>query len=397
MENKLNRLSEPKIKGEKSPDELTIINYLASYIWKDWNSYLAGQNITYENFYTFLWQKFRSQIEEWSKGKISWEELINRIENAVTSPYQEYHFLFEIKPRAIFGLPDDDVVILPEGIKKIKSHGVTLRGKIVCHGTQSIYRKDEDKLILEKEIENERKIRIKVEDNFLHVFVIATSEKEALSKTNRIIEDLIHLLTLTYGLGEKPEFMYYPSILFRFKIVLAEDQYGREVGVPSRLLSMNVIKYNLKYLKEVLTQSLDECRLLEDQKLRKSLEYFYHALFLEHIRLELLDMASPIEAEQQMYLLSDIILNLHKSVSVIVGDPSKDRDYQKRYKKYGIDYEFWKEKIEKLREIRNSWDIAHYELTREKLEELGREIFEAFATTRLVILKYKEFLKARYK
>lgn len=110
-----------------------------------------------------------------------------------------------------------------------------------------------------------------------------------------------------------------------------------------------------------------------DLNLRKSLEYFNHALFLDSMRYEVSPVGLSTETEMHMYLLSDIIMNLYKASSVIVGDPTKDKDYQRRYKKYGIDYEFWKERIEDLRSMRNDWDVAHYNLDKEKLKNLNRD------------------------
>lgn len=97
---------------------------------------------------------------------------------------------------------------------------------------------------------------------------------------------------------------------------------------------------------------------------------------------------------QQKYLLSDIALNLTKSVQTIVGDPSKDRDrdYSTRYKKYGIDYLFWRDRINGLKKVRNTMDVAHYHITDEKLKELNSKIMECLVVARETISKYIEYL-----
>ena len=97
-------------------------------------------------------------------------------------------------------------------------------------------------------------------------------------------------------------------------------------------------------------------------------------------------------------LLSDIILNLYKSITVIVGDPAKEpKAYQKRYRKYGIDYDFWNEKINKLRRIRNDWGVAHYFISEDDFLKLNTVIGESFRTTRQTILRYVEYLKSEDK
>ena len=61
------------------------------------------------------------------------------------------------------------------------------------------------------------------------------------------------------------------------------------------------------------------------------------------------------------YLAADIFSNYHRAASVIVGDPSKDKDYQSRYKKMGLSDEDWKN-VERVRKLRNDYGVAHYDL-----------------------------------
>jgi hypothetical protein len=146
--------------------------------------------------------------------------------------------------------------------------------------------------------------------------------------------------------------------------------------------------------------NLDQCRdyvenalaiaPIKDPVLKKSLEYYDHAVFLYDTMREL----GYENSLQQKYLLSDIALNLTKSVQTIVGDPSKDRDrdYSTRYKKYGIDYLFWRDRINGLKKVRNTMDVAHYHITDEKLKELNSKIMECLVVARETISKYIEYL-----
>ncbi len=88
-------------------------------------------------------------------------------------------------------------------------------------------------------------------------------------------------------------------------------------------------------------------------------------------------------------------MNLYKSVTVIIGDPSSDsRTFQSKYKEYGITHEYWKTEIKSLVDIRNSSDIAHYQISREKLNELQNSLPSIFGIAIHVMNQYIEFLES---
>ncbi|MDF2956293.1 hypothetical protein [Candidatus Alkanophaga liquidiphilum] len=125
-----------------------------------------------------------------------------------------------------------------------------------------------------------------------------------------------------------------------------------------------------------------EKKLTEDVKLYRSLECFYHALFLGAV----IDV--PRRNEHRMHLLSDVLLNLHKSVLVLLRD-LKDEE---RRRIYGADYELWERKIRELTCLRDSWSLPHYEMEGE-LEKLQKKVFEALDATRRLMMRYVEFVK----
>jgi hypothetical protein len=107
-----------------------------------------------------------------------------------------------------------------------------------------------------------------------------------------------------------------------------------------------------------------------DERLDRALHHFDRALFLFARRRTL---ASPLSRHHRT-LISAIFLNLWKAVTTIVGDPSRDADYQRRYRRFGMDHDFWQNRIERLRTLRNDYDVAHYALT----EASGAEIQAAY-------------------
>lgn len=92
---------------------------------------------------------------------------------------------------------------------------------------------------------------------------------------------------------------------------------------------------------------------------------------------------------QHSMLISTAFLNLWKAISTIVGDPSVDRDYQSRYKRLGFDYEFFTQKIEKVRDLRNHYDVAHYSLDPAHLETVEKSFGEAAQIANEVIRRYR--------
>jgi hypothetical protein len=84
--------------------------------------------------------------------------------------------------------------------------------------------------------------------------------------------------------------------------------------------------------------------------------------------------------------VADIFPNFYKAASVIVGDPKKDRDHQSRFKKIGLRKEDW-EDVERVRELRNDYGVAHYDLG-DKTEQLDRELAMAAQVVKKVIASY---------
>lgn len=76
-------------------------------------------------------------------------------------------------------------------------------------------------------------------------------------------------------------------------------------------------------------------------------------------------------------VVSAAFLNLWKAITTIVGDPSSDPDHQSRYKKFGLSFEFYREKIRRVQELRDDNDVAHHSLDLSRLDTIEREFGEA--------------------
>jgi hypothetical protein len=348
------------------------VEKMTVYLWSFWKKYLVERGIfPYDLFRFLLTPKAHANVTKYIQGEIDWNALIDKLTTTITSKQTEYHFTFKLEPEGPFGLPEKDVTVLPGGKVRewIGSVIDTWAGIMTGYGTLSQYRSEEEKLLLEKEL---KEVKVRFDDNFIRVFVLSENPEEALDRALKIVDDFTYTLTLFYGIQQDESVKFTSSVRFTYEILAGTDQYGRKVPLPTGVWRGGATFYDIKMLKTQIEASLSSLEVLDDLKLRKSLEYFYHALFLDSIRMQQLPPLGKSQ-QQHLYLLSDIILSLYKSVTVTIGDPSKDKDYQRRYREYGIDYQFWKEKIDTLREIRNEWDVAHYTLTRERLESLNEK------------------------
>jgi hypothetical protein len=85
---------------------------------------------------------------------------------------------------------------------------------------------------------------------------------------------------------------------------------------------------------------------------------------------------------------------LWKALSTVLGDPSADKDYQRRYKKLGFDDTFFLQKVEHVRKLRNEYDVAHYTVESEKQNRVDSDYLEAKKIVETALRAYRERLLA---
>jgi hypothetical protein len=152
-------------------------------------------------------------------------------------------------------------------------------------------------------------------------------------------------------------------------------------------LDFQQTRYNLDQVADALN-SAATVAALADPTLDRALHYFEHALFFNARRREL----APPPSRHHRMIISAVFLSLWKAVTTIVGDPSRDADYQKRYRQFGLDRTFFETKIERLRTLRNDYDVAHYTPTDEQSKEIEAIYGEAVSIAAEVIRHYRDYL-----
>jgi hypothetical protein len=283
----------------------------------------------------------------------------------------QYRIIFELSPEGVFGVPQEGTTVVPAELEETFSDAITNTALKVGHGTLSQYRTPDDALQMELDLGS---CTASIEDNFITVILEAEDHSTAYQRAIPPLESLLaHLaVDLRHTFSHRP--------------IEIRDAQGRPYRVPVRM-DFQVTLYKLDQVADAFNTAATVAALA-DPTLDRALHYFEHALFLFARRREL---APPMTRHHGM-IISAVFLNLWKAVTTIVGDPSRDRDYQKRYRQFGMDRTLFRTKIERLRELRNDYDVAHYAPTTAPSAEIEAVYGEAVSIAAEVIRHYRDHL-----
>lgn len=285
-----------------------------------------------------------------------------------------YEILFQVSPPGWFGLPEPDrVVIKGNSGQQITGPVIDRRsGNLVSHGTLSRYRTNEEAIDLELEVEGSR---MRVWDNFFSLRVEAADQGAALSKGRSVFDRYLRLVMTQQG------------DLFEYEILQIESEDGVVDArpQPQAIRVMNMTVFNLEQLRIFLAEAARRSSA-KNERLDKALVYYEHARLFFRMR-----GLVPIFSTHQSFILASAYLNLWKAISVVLGEPGTDSDYQKRFRDIGFDTNFWKEKIQPLLTVRNDHDVAHYSLDATAVGAVDKNFGNAEAVCRTVLNVYADY------
>jgi hypothetical protein len=203
-----------------------------------------------------------------------------------------------------------------------------------------------------------------------------------------------HQLAFTVALDAIDSFLQHLSVsqnrLFEFKPLILQAKGGATYRVPILGTLASVTHYHVDSLRQDIEHSQEFC-VLNDTRLLRALGYFEHALFLFEKRGE---FASTVSRHFR-YLIAAVFLNLWKSVTAIIGDPSVPKDgYQKRYREFGFDEDF-RATLDRLKSLRDDYDVAHSTLDASRVDQVEATVGEAKNIAAEVIRKYRQHLIPR--
>jgi hypothetical protein len=144
--------------------------------------------------------------------------------------------------------------------------------------------------------------------------------------------------------------------------------------------------YSLDGLEKNVRAAVTRCST-EDERLTKALLYYEHARFLFRM-CEYAGFFSP----HFSFLLTSAYLNLWKAITLILGEPGTDLDYQSRFRSFELPKNYWRDEVQPLAEVRNAFDVAHYSMDSAAIERVETSFGKAEQLCRTVLRAYADYL-----
>ncbi len=278
----------------------------------------------------------------------------------------------EIQPSGLFGVPQGDTVVVPAGNQNIVGPSLHVASMTKAgHGTLSRFRDDANAIQKNLKILD---ISCRLHDNFLTITLEATRGGDAYDKITLALHRFMKHLSVTAGQ------------LFSYKVLYIEGE-NRIPYILPRKITMSMVSFDLDRLGSDI-EAAEKMSALSDPVLDKALQYYEHSMFLSEKRAQITDIFSG----HFRYMISEIFLNMWKAATTVIGDPTVDKDYSSRYRLLGIDKDFFEKRIEVAHKFRNDYDVAHYRLDVERLEDIERNFGLVKEVAERVIRDYREYL-----
>jgi len=276
-------------------------------------------------------------------------------------------------PAGIFGVPQDNKTIIPSQQGEYYSDSFHKRNmKRVSYGTLSEYRSPSDAIEMSIHL---GKSQATIKDNYISVVVEAESFDEAFQKVKNELDRFCQHLSLKQ------------RRIITYKNVIIEDDTGKAYTVGGSIVGLSVTMYNLKNLRQNITE-VEKYHTIIDERLQKALDYYEQALLLYEKRQQIAEISSRF----YMQIIASVYINLAKAVSTVLGDKRIDKDHKFRYKRLGIDEEFYKVKVRQIHKLRNNYGVAHYSLDDNKIKEIEDKYGESIQTVVDIIIRYRDYL-----
>lgn len=279
----------------------------------------------------------------------------------------QFTVAFEIDPASAFGLPQTGVTVLPGVAGTFRGDiydGKT--GAVRRYGLLSSYRQPDEAIAVDLNVAG---VVIQLRDNIAYCEVDAATSGAAYFQAAGGIDQLLQHLTLTLS----QSFTYRPR-----HIIGTEGLHP----LPFTMLA-HVTTYSLESVADAL-RTTQEAMRVSDARLDQALHYYDHALFLYSNRLRWTDMFS----RHFRQLISAAFLNIWKAISTVIGEPG-EKDYQSRYRSLGFTQDYFTKEVERVRQLRNDYDIAHYHEDGGRLEEVEANFGQATRVATQVLKAYR--------
>lgn len=211
-----------------------------------------------------------------------------------------------------------------------------------------------------------------IEDNIVDLEIEATDSREAKRVAEEAAAKFVRGLVQERGLE------------FFATLTQVTDLETREVRPLHTHTGDGGAGYSLRKMRRAMVAAA-AMSSIDDPVLQKALIYMEQAQVLmgqAHFHPHLASRA---------FLIAPAYLNVWKAITVILGDPSSDRDYQSRFREFGFEKNFWRHRVKPVKDVRDSMDVAHYSLEDGVEKEIREAYWGAERLCRDIIRQYFAF------
>lgn len=214
-------------------------------------------------------------------------------------------------------------------------------GRKVSHGVQTTARWPDDMVSVKFEVEG---VSARLDDNYLAIEPEAENDDEAHRLAGAILRRFLAAFSFHHG-----QF---------FEASLVQATVGSRL-LPEMMQLGKFCMYSLEGTRNAASYAADWIPdLLKNRRLDMALEYFNRAIYLRRSQLEARLNLPFLWGPSS--LLGEAFLNYWKCITAILGDPTKEgKRFQSFYKRLGLEQGFMQTDIERLKQIRNDYDVAH--------------------------------------
>lgn len=285
-----------------------------------------------------------------------------------------FEVMFRVEPAHVFGIRTDGTEVAPASqLPKLVFDHVTFEQTVTRSDGTSGERRSDEMLRASFEV---GEVFFILEDNICIAKTEADNPDSAIEMSQQLLNRVLKLMMgMTTGVGA----------------LLTPRVMGVRInGKPLKKMVSPWQKFqiydNQRFAQDLLAAAEVSQRLPSDVILDRALMYLGVGDAME----KLFDSNESDDHIAEVLPLR--FLQYWKSLPMIVGDSSRDRDHQKRPQNLGLGREFFRHRVRPLNELRDKYDVAHSFNTRDSRTVTPDQVSECRGVATMAIQAYCRYL-----
>lgn len=253
-----------------------------------------------------------------------------------------YRILVEVLPKEVFGLASPNIDVIPGGqLPKFHFNSDSGEMFVTRPDDSSGERREDEAFALLFKIDS---MRVEARDNLFECELNSDNSEKAAAEA---VERLDPVIGLFFARLPGPHGSY------RLKPLRIRQSNQERVRLPEGASKFTV--YDNEQNRSTMIGAAQGYELLDDPyRLRLARATKYLA-----VGDGLISSVAAWDDEGLQLVVPLQFLQYWKCLTLIVGDPSKDKDHQIRPKSLGLGRQFFRARVSPLHDLRNSFDVAH--------------------------------------